>query len=80
MFVRELRAQTDHHPLGPKRVNFSCMVVENARELDARFSPAGQQPILQLLQSHGRTRGLVYGAYGEGSADVHALISQAADG
>ena len=32
-----------------------------------------------MLQSHGRTRGLVYGAYGEGSADVHALIAKAAE-
>ena len=51
----------------------------HARELDTRFSPAGQHPILELLQSHGRTRGLVYGAYGEGSADVHALIAKAAE-
>ena len=51
----------------------------HARELDTRFSPAGQHPILSLLQSHGRTRGLVYGAYGEGSADVHALIAKAAE-
>ena len=51
----------------------------HARELDTRFSPAGQHPILSLLQSHGRTRGLVCGAYGEGSADVHALIAKAAE-
>ena len=51
----------------------------HARELDRRFSPAGQSPILQRLQSFGRTRGLVFGAYGEASADVHDLLSIAAD-
>ena len=50
----------------------------HARELDRRFSPAGQSPILQRLQSFGRTRGLVFGAYGEASADVHDLLSLAA--
>ena len=48
------------------------------RELDARFSPPGQQPILQRLESFGRTRGLVFGAYGEASADVHDLLRLAA--
>ena len=51
----------------------------HARALDRAYSPAGTQPILQRLQSFGRTRGLVYGAYGEASADVHALLSMAAE-
>ena len=50
----------------------------HARQLDRDFSPAGTQPILQHLQSLGRTRGLVFGAYGEASADVHDLIAVAA--
>jgi hypothetical protein len=50
----------------------------HARELDSRFSPAGTQPILQRLQSFGRTRGLVFGAYGEASADVHDLLAASA--
>ena len=51
----------------------------HARALDRAHSPAGQQPIMDRLQSFGRTRGLIYGAYGEASHDVHALISIAAD-
>ena len=50
----------------------------HARELDSRHSPAGTQPILQRLRSFGRTRGLVFGAYGEASADVHDLITLSA--
>ena len=50
----------------------------HARALDRTHSPAGQQPILQRLQSFGRTRGLVFGAYGEASADVHDLMALAA--
>ena len=50
----------------------------HARHLDAQHSPAGQQPILQRLESFGRTRGLIFGAYGEASADVHDLIAIAA--
>ena len=50
----------------------------HARRLDRDHSPPGQQPILQRLQSFGRTRGLVFGAYGEASADVHALLALAA--
>ena len=35
-------------------------------------------PILTRLRSFGRVRGLVYGAYGEASADVHDLLRTAA--
>ena len=50
----------------------------HARHLDALYSPPGTSPILDRLQSFTPTRGLVYGAYGEASADVHDLIGQAA--
>ena len=51
----------------------------HAREMDRLFSPPGQQPILQRLRSFGRTRGLVFGAYGERRVQrVHALITHAA--
>ena len=50
----------------------------HARQLDRRFSQGGDQ-ILQRLRSFGRTRGLVFGAYGEASADVHTLIGSAAE-
>ena len=62
---RELQVWTDYQ--------------SHARALDRAHSPAGQQPILDRLRSFGRTRGLIYGAYGEASHDVHALISIAAD-
>ena len=51
----------------------------HARALDRSYSPAGTQPVLQRLQSFGRTRGLVFGAYGEASADVHTLLGMAAE-
>ena len=36
------------------------------------------RPILQLLLSHGRVRGAVFGAYGEWSWDVEWLLEEAA--
>ena len=58
--------------------------VRHARALDARYYPAGHPrhgdpgPILQLLLSHGRVRGAVFGAYGEWSWDVEWLLEEAA--
>ena len=51
----------------------------HARELDgtARGAPPG--PVQQRLESFTAVRGLIFGAYGEASADVHDLISTAAD-
>ena len=46
----------------------------HARRLDRDHSPAGTTPILQRLDSFGRTRGLVFGNFGEASADVHSLL------
>ena len=43
-------------------------------------SAPGTSPILDRLRSFGQTRGLVFGAYGEASPDVHALLTVAADG
>ena len=56
---------------------------KHARRLDRRFHQQALQaghpgPILTRLQSFGRVRGLVYGAYGEASADVHDLLRTAA--
>lgn len=53
----------------------------HARALDSRFhSAAGVPgPIAQRLQSFTTVRGLVFGQYGEASADVHDLISIGAD-
>ena len=50
----------------------------SARLLDARYSPAGTTPIHDRLTSYTPTRGLVFGAYGGASADVHDLVSLAA--
>ena len=58
--------------------------VRHARALDARYYPAGHPrhgdpgPILQLLLSHVRVRGAVFGAYGEWSWDVEWLLEEAA--
>ena len=51
-----------------------------ARQADQQYSAAGTSPILDRLRSFGQTRGLVFGAYGEASPDVHALLTVAADG
>ena len=55
--------------------------VRHARSLDAQYhAGAGVPgPIEQRLQSHTAVRGLVFGQYGEASADVHDLIRTAAD-
>ena len=47
----------------------------HARELDAAHSAPGTTPIADRLQQLGPARGLVFGAYGEASRDVHAVIS-----
>jgi len=57
----------------------------HARELDRRFHQHDYRvthtagPIEQRLQSFTTVRGLVFGQFGEASADVHDLISIAAD-
>ena len=54
--------------------------LRHAGILDARFSRPGTTPITDHLRSFGgQVRGLVFGAYGEASADVHDLLSVAAD-
>ena len=55
--------------------------VQHARRLDRQYhagaGPPG--PIEQRLTSHSAVRGLVFGHYGEASADVHDLLRLAAD-
>ena len=51
-----------------------------ARAADRSYSAQGTNPILDRLRSFGQTRGLTFGAYGEASPAVHALLSVAADG
>ena len=51
-----------------------------ARQADRQYSAPDTSPILDRLRSFGQTRGLVFGAYGEASPDVHALLTVAADG
>ena len=53
--------------------------LHHARALDRQYSPAGTTPIEDRLRSHTETRGLVFGAYGEASTDVHTLLRIAAD-
>ena len=45
-----------------------------ARNLDRRHSAAGTTPIEDRLKSFTEVRGLVFGAYGEASRDVHLLL------
>ena len=49
----------------------------HARRLDRQHSPQGTTPIEDRLRWFTDTRGLVSGAYGEASADVHDLLQQA---
>ena len=53
--------------------------LSHARQLDREYSPAGTTPIEDRLRYFTRTRGLVFGAYGEASTDVHTLLDIAAD-
>ena len=50
----------------------------HARDLDAEHSPAGTTPISDRLRSYGEVRAAAFGNYGEGSADVHAILEAAA--
>ena len=50
----------------------------HARVLDGRFSPPGTTPIQDRLHGYTRVRALVFGRYGEASADVHSLIAAVA--
>ena len=51
----------------------------HARALDVRHSAAGTTPIEDRLRSFTAVRGLVFGAYGEASDDVHFLVRHAAE-
>ena len=51
-----------------------------ARQADRQYSAPDTSPILDRLRSFGETHGLAFGAYGEASPDVHALLTVAADG
>jgi hypothetical protein len=53
--------------------------ISHAAALDRLYSPAGTTPISDRLRWYTPTRGLVFGAYGEASADVHDLIRIAAE-
>ena len=44
---------------------------------DRLYSPAGTTPVEDRLRWYTPTRGLVFGQYGESSADVHDLVRAA---
>ena len=76
------------HPLGPPRRHAPATTylhdllvcaARPARRL-VLFHGGNTNPILDRLRSFGQTRGLAFGAYGEASPDVHALLTVAADG
>ena len=46
---------------------------------DVRRRLAAPGPVLTLLRTFPRTVGLAFGAYGEGSPEVHSLLRQVAD-
>ena len=50
----------------------------HARVLDERFSMPDTTPIQDCLLGYSRVRALVFGRYGEASADVHALLAAVA--
>ena len=64
---------------GPESA-FNKGIPPAARPADRQYSAPGTNPILDRLRSFGQTRGLAFGAYGEASPDVHALLTVAADG
>lgn len=53
--------------------------LEHARKIDNACGTPGSKLIEQRPRSFSETRGLVFGAYGEASADVHDLITAAAE-
>jgi hypothetical protein len=51
----------------------------HAQRLDAQHSPPGTTPVVDAVRGWGGVRALVFGQYGEWSADVHDLLDGAAD-
>ena len=88
--VKTIRAGTQHYRVGIATTQQSAAVrhrelqvwpayQRHARRLDQTFfDQTGTTPFLDRLRSFSQTRGLVFGAYGEASADVHALLEIAA--
>ena len=59
--------------------------VAKARGLDTQFCGVARDseapgPVAQKLASYGRIKSLVFGSFGEASADVHALVGQMTSG
>ena len=53
--------------------------ISHAQKIDRACGPPGSKQCEQRLRSYSETRGLVFGAYGEASADAHDLIKVAAE-
>ena len=82
--VKTIRAGTQHYRVGIATTQQSAAVrhrelqvwpayQRHARRLDQTFfDQTGTTPFLDRLRSFSQTRGLVFGAYGEASADVLA--------
>ena len=90
--VKTIHAGTEHYSSAHARDEQSGAVrhrersvmtdyLSHARRLDRRYHPevGAPGPIEQRLRSFTTVRGLVFGQYGEASADVHDLITTAAD-
>ena len=70
------------HAVAERAREIPAEYATKAKELDHRFcgtAPGAYGPISHKLASYGRVHGLVFGAFGEASADVHALLKVVAD-
>jgi hypothetical protein len=62
-----------------REARISPEYIRHARKIDSACGPQGSTQCEQRLRSFSETRGLVFGAYGEASDDVHELIDVAAE-
>jgi len=88
--VKTIHAGTEHYysahaaveqsgAVRHREVRVSPDYLRHARILDERFFPGtGTTPFQTRVLSFTQTRGAVFGAFGEASADVHDLIAEAA--
>ena len=88
--LKTLHYGTSTYPRGERRCEAVARRAEalpaeyatKAREADRRFcgTPRGRVgPVERKLQSYGTVRGLVFGAWGEGSPDVERLLGTLAE-
>ena len=79
MYRESARAREDQSGAVAQRASsVAAEYARHARRLDTAYSAVGTTPIQDRLRSFSQVRALVFGQFGEASADVHHLLAEAA--